>query len=357
MTYEQKKQFIVNFFYYGIILTLGFLAFKFGWKYLTPFVIAFVVAFFLKPLVNKINVYLRVKRSVAAILCVLGFYAVAVGILFFVAVQLVIFGRNLFWALPDFYNSEIAPLVEVLLNRIETVIINIDPTVKQVVEDYSVTVLGKIGDAISAVSMSALSHISSAAARVPSLFIQILITVIASVFISVDYYEITSFIANQLNTRQIAILYEAEIYAKTAIIKYIKSYSLIMLITFAEVGVGLWIMRIRWPFFIGRLIAVFDILPMVGTGGIIIPWGIIAIVMGNIPLGMGMFILYIFVTVVRNTIEPKIIGQQVGLHPVATLIAMFLGTKLLGIVGLFGFPIALVIIKQLNESGKIKLFK
>jgi len=96
---------------------------------------------------------------------------------------------------------------------------------------------------------------------------------------------------------------------------------------------------------------------MVGTGGIIIPWGVIAIVMGDLPLGLGMFALYLFVTVVRNTIEPKIIGQQVGLHPVATLVSMFLGTKLLGIVGLFGFPITLVILKQLNDTGKIKLYK
>ena len=101
----------------------------------------------------------------------------------------------------------------------------------------------------------------------------------------------------------------------------------------------------------------FDILPAVGTGGIIIPWGIIAMVLGDIPFGIGMLALYLIVTVIRNTLEPKIVGEQVGLHPVATLMAMFLGTKLMGIVGLFGFPIGLVILKKLNDSGKIKLFK
>jgi len=124
-----------------------------------------------------------------------------------------------------------------------------------------------------------------------------------------------------------------------------------------EVGIGLWLMGIKMPFVISRFIAVFDILPMVGTGGIIIPWGIIGLILGNFRVGFGMLALYLFVTVVRNTIEPKIIGQQVGLHPVATLVSMFLGTKLLGIVGLFGFPITLVILKQLNDTGKIKLYK
>ena len=357
MTYEHKKQFLVNFAYYGVLLALAFLAVKFGWQLLTPFVIAFGVAFILKPIVNRINVYLRIKRSIAAIICVLGFYALLLGVVTFASIQAGIGIRNLFWALPDFYYTEMAPHVEHMLDNIETMIINIDPTVKQLVEEYSITALEKIGGAVTSLSASALAAISSFAAGIPSLFIQTLITIIASVFISVDYYTITYFIARQLNTRQISLLYEAEIYAKTAIIKYLKSYSLIMFITFLEVGAGLWLMKIRWPFVISRIIAVFDILPMVGTGGIIIPWGVIAIVMGNVPLGIGMFALYLFVTVVRNTIEPKIIGQQVGLHPVATLVSMFLGTKLLGIVGLFGFPITLVILKQLNDTGKIKLFK
>lgn len=357
MTYEQKKQFLVNFGYYSVLIVLAVLAVKYGWQLLTPFVIAFLVAFFLKPIVNRVNVYLKIRRSIAVILCVLGFYAVIVAAVSFASIQAAIGIRNLFWALPDFYYGELAPYVEKMFTRFQAIVINIDPTVKQLVEEYSVTAIEKIGGAITSLSASALASISSFAAGIPSLFIQTLITIIASVFISLDYYQITYFIARQLNIRQITILYEAEIYAKTAILKYLKSYSLILFITFVEIGAGLWLMKVRWPFVISRIIAVFDILPMVGTGGIIIPWGVIAIVMGDLPLGLGMFALYLFVTVVRNTIEPKIIGQQVGLHPVATLVSMFLGTKLLGIVGLFGFPITLVILKQLNDTGKIKLYK
>ena len=152
------------------------------------------------------------------------------------------------------------------------------------------------------------------------------------------------------------MLYDAENYAKTALLQYIRSYALILSITFAEIYLGLWILGVKRPFIIAMLIAVFDILPAVGTGGIIIPWGIIAIALGDFFLGIGLLALYLIVTVVRNTLEPKIVGEQVGLHPVATLMAMFLGSKIMGIVGLFGFPIALVILTKLNDSGKIKLF-
>jgi len=357
MTYESKKHFLVNFFYYGILLALAILAVKFGWEFLTPFVIAFAVAFFLKPVVNAVNVYLKIKRSIAAIICVLGFYAITVAVISLVGFQIALLIRNLFWSLPGWYTNEAAPVIEQILHKIERFAINIDPTVKRMAEEYSVTALEKLGSAISSLSVTALSRTSSFAAKIPSLFIQTLITIIASVFVSVDYYEITYFIAKQLDIKQISILYDAENYAKSAIGNYLKSYSLILFITFMEVGIGLWLMGIKMPFVISRFIAVFDILPMVGTGGIIIPWGIIGLILGNFRVGFGMLALYLFVTVVRNTIEPKIIGQQVGLHPVATLVSMFLGTKLLGIVGLFGFPITLVILKQLNDTGKIKLYK
>ncbi|MBR6609197.1 MAG: AI-2E family transporter, partial [Oscillospiraceae bacterium] len=142
-----------------------------------------------------------------------------------------------------------------------------------------------------------------------------------------------------------------------ALVQYIKSYSLILFITFAEIAAGLWLLGVKRAVLIAMLIAVFDILPAVGTGGIIIPWGIISIALGDVFMGIGLLALYLIVTVVRNTLEPKIVGEQVGLHPVATLMAMFLGSKIMGIIGLFGFPIALVILTKLNDSGKIKLFK
>ena len=67
--------------------------------------------------------------------------------------------------------------------------------------------------------------------------------------------------------------------------------------------------------------------------------------------------VYLVITVVRNIIEPKIVGSQIGLHPVVTLVSMFVGAQLLGVLGLFGFPIGLSLLRYLNETGSIRLFK
>ena len=357
MTYEKKHKFLTDFFYYGIILVGAVFLVKYAWEYLTPFVIAFVVAFSLKPLVNKVNVHLKIKRSIAAILVVAAFYIVVLAVISLTGVQIVFFIRNIVYTLPDYYTNEVVPVISGILHNAQKFMSTIDPGITAVAEEYIAGIIADVGSWVSSFSVTMLSKISAGLASVPGLFIKTLITIIASFFISVDYYEITFFIAKQLDTKWISIMYDAEEYAKTALVQYIKSYSLILFITFCEITLGLWLLGIKRPALISLLISVFDILPAVGTGGIIIPWGIIALIMGDIPLGIGMLALYLIVTVVRNTIEPKVVGEQVGLHPVITLMSMFLGSQIMGIVGLFGFPIGLVILTKLNNSGKIKLFK
>lgn len=139
--------------------------------------------------------------------------------------------------------------------------------------------------------------------------------------------------------------------------KLIKSYSIIMSITFVELSIGLSILKISNPFLIALAISVFDILPILGAGGVLLPWAIFSLILGNVPLGIGLFILYGVIMVVRQVIEPKIVGQQIGLHPIATLLCMFIGAKLLGVIGLFLFPITATIIKGMNDEGVIHLFK
>ena len=77
----------------------------------------------------------------------------------------------------------------------------------------------------------------------------------------------------------------------------------------------------------------------------------------SIGLTLGLLAVYLVITVVRNIIEPKIVGSQIGLHPVVTLVSMFVGAQLLGVLGLFGFPIGLSLLRYLNETGSIRLFK
>ena len=88
-----------------------------------------------------------------------------------------------------------------------------------------------------------------------------------------------------------------------------------------------------------------------------IPWALISAILGDYPGAAKLAVLYVFITIVRNIIEPKIVGGQIGLHPVVTLVSMFAGVQLFGVVGLFGFPIGLSLLTYLNRTGTIHLYR
>lgn len=107
---------------------------------------------------------------------------------------------------------------------------------------------------------------------------------------------------------------------------------------------------------VALVIAVFDILPVLGTGGVLLPWAAVMLVTGNYSFAAGLFILYLVITIVRNSLEPRSVGKQMGLHPLITLIAMFVGLELGGLAGLILLPMAVVILVNMKKSGAVQRF-
>ena len=88
-----------------------------------------------------------------------------------------------------------------------------------------------------------------------------------------------------------------------------------------------------------------------------IPWVVIELVQGNVMLGVKLLLLYAFITVVRNILEPKIVGESIGLHPVLLLISIYVGGTILGPMGIIIMPFTLIVIKKLNDAGHIHVFR
>lgn len=174
---------------------------------------------------------------------------------------------------------------------------------------------------------------------------------------TIDFEKITGFIKRQLPESASSSIGEVKKYITTTLFKCVLSYILILTMTFAEITIGLSIIGIPNAVLIALVIAVFDILPVLGTGGIMIPWAIISFAYGNYKIGLGIALLYVIVTIIRNIVDPKLVGQQVGLHPVVTLISMFVGLHFLGFIGMLGLPITISVVKNLNDKGVIKIFK
>ena len=161
----------------------------------------------------------------------------------------------------------------------------------------------------------------------------------------------------QFDQKTMNIILQIKEYVAGTLFVCIRSYALIMSITFLELALGLTVIGVDRSLLIAFLISVFDVLPVLGTGGIMIPWTILTALQGNYPLSAGLLTVYLIITVIRNIIEPKIVGSQIGLHPVVTLSSMFVGAQLFGVLGLFGFPIGLSLLRHLNDNGTLRVYK
>lgn len=132
----------------------------------------------------------------------------------------------------------------------------------------------------------------------------------------------------------------------------LKSQIIIMGITFVILSIGLSIIQVKYSIIIALGIALIDIIPVVGSGIIMIPWSIISFIIGNSNLGLGLAIIYVSLTVLRQIIEPIIMGNQIGVRPLYTFGATILGSIIFGPIGIIIGPFIAIIISSIYKTKK-----
>lgn len=357
MDIEKRRGFIINAVYYFIITGIIFIVLKYGLPFISPFVIAFVIAFFLNKPITFLAKKCHVNRTFIAIAIVIIFYSTVGVLLSGIGIRVFISVKELFFHLPDLYTSEIQPDLMQLFDSLEQSISKMDASLLPTIDEFSGNVIQSLGESISNFSMKMIGIISNYASSLPGFFIRILFTIISTFFLVIDYEKITGFLLHQLKEKHQKLIIEIKNYVINTLFKCIVSYALIMGITFVELSIGLSIIGIENAIVLALAISIFDVLPVLGTGGVMIPWAIITALQKNYSLAVGLLIVYLVITIIRNILEPKIVGSQVGLHPLVTLMALFVGAQLFGVLGLFGLPITLSLLKHLNDNGTIHILK
>lgn len=357
MDYEKRKHFIVNLLYCGIIILLVTVLIRYGLGMIAPFLAAFIVSYFIRIPAKWITEKTKLPYKFVAVFLVILLYS-TVGILIsLMGIKVVTIVINWVSQLPKIYSTKIEPDMLNFFDEIEQFVYQLDAALVTVLNDVFTEFVQSLGKLVSDLSVKIVSALSNYASTLPGLFIKILLMIISTFFITGDYELLVGFVSRQLPEKARGVVYQVKEYVIGTLFVCIRSYLLIMSITFLELLIGFSIIRIPNAILIALIISVFDILPVLGTGGVIIPWAVIVLIQGNYPLTIELIIIYLVVTVIRNIIEPKIVGKQIGLHPVVTLISMFVGVQLFGVVGLFGLPIFLSLLRHLNDNGTIRIFK
>lgn len=361
--FERNKK-TIQTLSYGVITALAlFIFFKYLMPLIYPFVVAYIIALILQPIINFLSKKARVPRKlsilvlVLAVISLLGFLLYKTGERLYFEIK--VLASNIISFMSEM--SENSEMADEFINNLASKIPLFDTrellyalwlNIDQVLKDT----LGFIASQLANVD-TLLPTITKFATSIPKIFIDIIIIIISAFYLSNDFKKVNNFFASQLpdKTRDFGKIIKHEFASTTG--KYIKAYSLIIFITFAELFVGFTILDIRYAFILALVVAVVDILPVLGTGTILMPWALYSFLTGNLFHGVGLLVLYLVITIIRQIMEPKIVGSYIGLYPLVTLMCMYAGLKLMGIFGLFLFPITIIILKNLNDSGVIKLWK
>lgn len=360
---ENRKSFIINFFYFAIFIGLYYFVVKYAFGYILPFVVAAALAVFLQKPVRKISSKLHVKThgavSTILVLLIVVIIVGAAGLLGWVLVsELKEFFTYLFSRF-DSVNDVIVTVREFVMGIVAKLPRGLGATVSNYVSDF----FNNLSTESSVIDMEMLSAPLSGAWSVvkgiPSAFLSVLVTIISCVFMTSEYDLIKNMILDMLTESKGKKLVSSKQTVTRGISKLVKAYATLMLITFGEMFLGLNLMKLIGVYeggyiaIIAFVTCIVDIIPVLGTGTVLIPWAVYNLVMGNVGLGIGLLVLYAVITVLRQILEPKLVANQAGLPAIATIMAMFIGARLFGAFGILLLPLTVIILKLMYDEGVI----
>lgn len=379
---EKRRGTLINLCYFGLIAAVYYFFLKYAFWLVAPFIFAFLVAMLLQSPIRTVSKKTKIKKGIIGAVAVLLIIAILVSAVVLVGYRVVVefrgFGQYVMQKienLPQF----ISHAENWLLDKIAFLPDSIEKTATDAITDFVDNVLlittaehsalvqdmpetPGVGGFDLSILATPLGGLWSTAKQIPSILTAVLISIIACFFITCDYDNITSLIKNNVSEAHEAAIVKTKRLFGDILGKMFKSYVTIIFITFCEISIGLNILKLIGVYNGGYILvisictALLDILPVLGTGTVLIPWAVISLFTGNYGLGIGLLIVYALVTVIRQILEPHLVAMNVGLPPIVTLAGMYLGLQIFGVLGIFIVPITFFLIKALNDEGIIHLW-
>ena len=334
-----------------LIITLVsiFLLFKLALFYV-PFLIGFIISLLIEPIIKMISRGTKLTRRTSAIIVLLCIFTILITLIVWGTVSLISESADLLQSL-NIYIEKIYDQIQKYINSIEFDKLEIPKQVISIIETSANNFLDFVTKWVSGLLTSILQGITS----LPVIGIYIVITILSTYFICAERLFILDQFEHhfpKLWVRKFGIHLKKLI---STLGSYLKAEATLILISFIEVLIGLcifkWIgLNVEYPLLAALGIGFVDALPILGSGTVMIPWAIISAVNGDLKLGIAIFILYVIILVIHQLLEPKIVSNNLGIHPIFTLIAMYTGFKISGIIGLFIGPIVLIILQNVFET-------
>ena len=321
-----------------------YLAFKYLLIVFLPFIIAYCVSLIVHPLASRLSKKLKIKKKplsaiLTSLLLTLVFLLIVWG-----AGRLISEAENLLeWLASD--SARLGDRIAAIFDGIsEKEIPLIDSLMKieqfrEVWENIDKIVSGIISEAVSSLTKGIPVAVITLLSRLPALLIFVMVTIISCFYFSLDLDRIHNTVISLMPDKWRSRIPSIKKRLCGTAVKYLRAYILLLSLTLGELFVGFSILGVSYPLLIAFLVAIVDILPVLGVGTVLIPWALIELIFSkDLYMGIGLIIIYVIVTVIRQITEPKVVAGSLGLHPLATIISMYVGFKIIGIFGMIAGP-------------------
>ena len=313
--------------YFGIKLAIFYM----------PFLIAFVISLIIEPAIRFFMNKTKLNRKISSIIIFIIVFAIIIGAVTWAIVSLISESTNLLQMLNLYINKAYTQVQE-SISKLSIEKLNVSKDIINMFQNTSQEILVKLSNWMTQFLTNLIEIITS----IPAMAIYVVITIMSLYFMCTDKIYMLDLLEHHMPQKWVRKLGGG----------YLKAEATLILISFIISVIGLYLLKvigmdIKYPLLIALAIGFVDALPILGSGTVMVPWAIISALNGDLKLGISIIVLWIIMSVVRQFLEPKIVSGKIGIHPIFTLIAMYTGFKLIGVMGMLVGPIVLIILKSI----------
>lgn len=335
--------------YVALIVLAIYISYKLSIFYM-PFIIAFIISLMMEPIIRFFMKKTNFTRKASSIILFIIVFGIIIGLIAWGTVTLISESTNLLQTLNT-YIEKASSQMQNIFNKLGTSNIKFSDNILELAQNSSKELLDKVSKWLTGFLTNLLNVVTS----IPTVAIYTVVTILSLYFICTDKIYILDLMEHHMPKLWVRKIGAHIREITKSLGGYLKAEATLVLISFVISVIGLYILKfiglnIKYPLLIALGIGFVDALPILGSGSVMVPWAIIAALNGDFKLGISIIVLWIIMSIVRQFLEPRIVSGSIGIHPIFTLVAMYTGFRIMGVMGMLVGPIILIILKNVFST-------
>ncbi|MFD1851098.1 sporulation integral membrane protein YtvI [Oceanobacillus bengalensis] len=358
-----NKYLMISFRFVIVVLFIlsSYYFLSYSLTYIYPLIIAIILATIMNPSVSFLQRRFRIPRGLATFLVIITIFIMLMGTLFiiiselyqgtvYLAEKVPIYFHQFLYFLESIFNTFILPAYEKILS----IFLTLNPEQQLTIKDTINNLTNYLSSTGTRLLQDTLEFITKFLSTLPNSVTVLIFIIFAAFLITADWDHLKQQYKKLIPTNINASTSNVANHLKKSFVGFVKAQCILIFISGCLIFIGLYLLQIEHALTIAVFATLVDLIPLIGTGIIFVPWIIYLFLVGNYTLTIGLTILYMIVVVVRQVIEPKVLSSNIGIHPLLALVGYFFGFQLWGVLGIIIAPAILILISVLHQSGIFK---